>query len=211
MIPWIDAAQGHSVYLPNKPNPVGFCLKTLCDSRSKVMLSFEWVEQEYEQDRKLWSREHGRSAACTARVTKPCHGGARRLVIAYAWFGSMPTALLLNKFNLESICNVKGIRKGFPRTQLKENSCAGGKDGKERGATAHRRLVLRTAGGAVKCLHGVLHVDNCPMTLLCTTGRTDVTEVVTRERAYRDQVTGEDLDGRCHHASGSEVVQVAVQ
>ena len=49
MIPWQGESFAFTVYLPNKPHPNGFCLKVLCDARSRVLLSLEWVEDEAEQ------------------------------------------------------------------------------------------------------------------------------------------------------------------
>lgn len=117
MISWQGESLAFTVYLPNKPTPIGFCLKVLCDGRSWVLLSLESVEEEFEQSAKLWL-ELGKAAACTVRVTQPYHGGSRRLIFADSWFGSIPNALLPFKDNLESICNIKNTRKGFPRKQL---------------------------------------------------------------------------------------------
>ena len=46
MIWWTGLTSGHLSYLPRKPTPLGFQLKTTCDSRSKVMLAMELVEGE---------------------------------------------------------------------------------------------------------------------------------------------------------------------
>ena len=138
----------------------------------------------------MWA-EHGKAAACTVRVTQPYHGGARRLIFADSWFGSIPNALLLFKYDLESICNIKNIRKGFPRKQLFQDAGIEGVDEPDRGITAFWRLHIKPAGGTPKLLYAAVHVDNNPMAMLCTTGRTDLVETVTRKRTYRDALTGQ--------------------
>jgi hypothetical protein len=87
-----------------------------------VLLSFEWVEESSEQNLERWCTENGAVAACTARITAPWHSGSLKVVLADSWFGGLPTALLLHQFNLESVCNIKGVRQGFLKQRLHEDA-----------------------------------------------------------------------------------------
>jgi hypothetical protein len=53
MVGWTGATNAHITVLPNKPTDKGVYLKTACDAHTRVMVSFEFVESQDEQARKL--------------------------------------------------------------------------------------------------------------------------------------------------------------
>jgi hypothetical protein len=183
MIAWSKESQAHKTCIPNKPHPEGFCLKSASDANTKVMLSLEWVEESSEQNLKRWCTEHGAVAACTARVTEPWHNYSLKVVLDDSWFGGLPTSLLLHKFNIESVCNLKGVREGFPKKRLHEEAKKEGSRELNRGDTAVRRIELEVVSGIMKAMYGVLHTDSQPMLILCTTGRNDLVYIMTRTRS----------------------------
>jgi hypothetical protein len=44
MASWVGATEGHLTFLPNKPHPLGFCLKTVCDARAGIFLNVDIQE-----------------------------------------------------------------------------------------------------------------------------------------------------------------------
>ena len=44
MVQWEGATEGHLSYIPRKPHPLGFQMKTLCDARAGCYINAEFVE-----------------------------------------------------------------------------------------------------------------------------------------------------------------------
>lgn len=68
MIKWAGVSAIIITYIPRKPTPLGFMLKTLVDAKTGIMLSMELVEgKEYDRN-KAFYKEVGHTAAVTLRV-----------------------------------------------------------------------------------------------------------------------------------------------
>jgi hypothetical protein len=180
MIGWTGATDIHLTVLPNKPVPKGVCLKTIVDAHTRVMINFEFVERKDEQDLKRYVNE-GKSTAVTLRLTEPWHNQGPRLVLADAWFGSLPASWALMKRGLFSILNVKNQTKHFCKEQLWAD--AGGKKNHKRNDRAYRQLVMNV-NGKDTTFTGAFHMDKKQMTLLATAGSSNEAPIVTRTRLY---------------------------
>ena len=58
------------IWIPRKPTPLGFMLKTCVDARSGVCLSAEIVEGAEVDSTKPHVEEWGKTTACTLRLVK---------------------------------------------------------------------------------------------------------------------------------------------
>jgi hypothetical protein len=184
MVGWTGATNIHITYLPNKPTSKGVCLKTLCDARTRVMLSFEFVEQRQEQLMKAYAEE-GLAAAVTLRLCEPWHNKAPRIIIADAWFGGLPTSYALLQRGLYSITNVKAHTKHFCKKELWADA-RGNRNGHQRNDRAYRELKLAVKGKEVSFV-GAFHMDKAPMTLLGTAGSSKEAPEVMRRRVYMSE------------------------
>jgi hypothetical protein len=180
MIGWTGATNIHITVLPNKPVPKGVCLKTLVDGHTRVMLNFEFVESKVEQGLKRYCDE-GKSAAVTLRLTEPWHNQGARIVIADAWFGSLPASWALMKRGLFSILNIKTQTKFFCKDALWAD--AGGKRNHKRNDRAYRQLVINVNGRDTTFV-GAFHMDRKQMTLLATAGSSSEAPIVYRNRLF---------------------------
>ena len=52
MIFWVGLAEGRLIWIPRKPTPLGFMLKTVVDTTSGVLLAAEIVEGKEEDEKK---------------------------------------------------------------------------------------------------------------------------------------------------------------
>lgn len=115
-----------------KPTPLGFCVRTLCDEPSGILLSGDLVEGTENDRAKEFSDEHKPHTAVTLRVTKPYHH-RNKILVGDAYFGSLATAAALASKGTWCVMNVKLASAGFPKAQLKEAV-------PNRGDVAHMRV-----------------------------------------------------------------------
>lgn len=74
--------------IKRKPKGVGCEVKTLCDSRSKIMLRLEINEGKDKMATKEGRVEYGAGASTLLRLTRP-YRGTGRIILADAWFASL--------------------------------------------------------------------------------------------------------------------------
>lgn len=118
MIFWVGVSEGKLMFIPRKPTPLGFMLKTIVDTMTCILLNAEIVEGADEDAGKEFNEEWGKSTGCTLRLCKPWHGKAR-VVIGDSWFGSYKTGVALLKHGTFFVGNVKTAHKHFPKAHLK--------------------------------------------------------------------------------------------
>ena len=114
MVFWVGTAEGKLMFIPRKPTPLGFMLKTIVDTESGILVNAEIVEGAEEDASKEYNEQWGKSTGCTLRLTKPWHGKSR-IIIGDSWFGSYRCAVALLKHGCFTVANVKH----FPKAKLK--------------------------------------------------------------------------------------------
>jgi hypothetical protein len=117
MIGWEGASAGHLSFIPRKPHPLGFQMKTVCDSKAGLFLNAEFAEGRDIDARKKYYAEFG---ATTGTMLRLCErwSGSGRVIIGDSWFGSVKTAEELAEFDLKCILSVKTAHRGFPKSTL---------------------------------------------------------------------------------------------
>ena len=116
---WVGISEGRLIWIPRKPTPLGFMLKTVVDTRSGVCVGAEIVEGAEVDAKKEHVEEWGKTTATTLRLVKRWSGSGR-IVLGDAWFGSYRTSVCLYKHGLFFVGNVKTAHKRFPKAKLKE-------------------------------------------------------------------------------------------
>lgn len=119
MVFWVGISEGKLMFIPRKPTPLGFMLKTIVDTATGILLNADIVEGAEEDEPKEFNKEWGKSTGCTLRLSKPWHGESR-LIIGDSWFGSYKSATALLKHGCFFVGNVKTAHKHFPKLRLKE-------------------------------------------------------------------------------------------
>ena len=187
MIEWTGASVMHKVYIANKPHLEGFCIKTLVDGNTRIILAGEFVEHSLDKGRMATERGFGK-VACTMRVVSPYANLTPRVLICDAWFGTLGTARLLQRHCIECVLNMKGYRRGFPRASLMAEALPVNQKEHQRGDCAFKYVDVRLQPQAPpKRLYAVLHTDNKPQSLLCTLGTSNQPAVPQiRRKPYRD-------------------------
>lgn len=138
---WVGVSEGRLIWIPRKPTPLGFMLKTVVDTKTGVCLSAEIVEGASVDGAKEYVEDWGKTTACTLRLVRKWSGSGR-IVIGDAWFGSYRTAVCLLKHGLYFVGNVKTAHKRFPK-QLLKSKLAG------RGSRVHMRVRIPGEEGYV--------------------------------------------------------------
>lgn len=109
----------HRSYLPNKPEPLGCQIKTLCCSESKIILQIEIVESGADMREKEGS-EISAGAGSVLRLTAPWTGSGR-VVVGDSAFASVKTAAtLFVARGLDFLGQIKNGTKGFPVQEIKK-------------------------------------------------------------------------------------------
>lgn len=152
-------------FIPRKPHPLGFQMKTLCDSRAGVFINAEFVEGREVDSQRLFFFDYGATTACTLRL---CHRwrGSLRTVIGDAWFGSCKTVEELKEIGLHSIMSLKTAHKGYPKKHILSKI-------PERGdvyAMESKVRLGREGEGKEISVYAVGHRDKKPMLLVATAG-----------------------------------------
>lgn len=96
MFPWYgrNKYQGgmpNVMKIKRKPKGVGCKVRTLCDTKSNIILRMEINEGKEIMAGKDHQRELGAGTSTLLRITKPFHGTGR-IVLADSWFASMKSA-----------------------------------------------------------------------------------------------------------------------
>lgn len=73
MVFWVGIAEGKLMFIPRKPTPLGFMLKTIVDTATGVLLNAEIVEGAEVDANKEYNEQYGKSTGCTLRLCKPWH------------------------------------------------------------------------------------------------------------------------------------------
>lgn len=118
MIEWTRQGEGHLTYIPRKPNPLGFKLKTMNDSETGILLHAKIVEGATVDRQKELVAELKPTTACTLRLTKFVWGSGM-VVIADAWFASVRIVEELRDVGLYAIMSIENGSAGFPKAQLR--------------------------------------------------------------------------------------------
>ena len=119
MIQWEGAAPQHMSYLPRKPHPLGFMVKSICDATTRIMLNLDLVEGSEVASFKKFNAEWGKSTGCTLRLAEPWFGSWRTL-IGDSWFASVNTALACSSKDLHFVGNVKTGHKHYPKSYMQQ-------------------------------------------------------------------------------------------
>ena len=119
MVSWEGTSPAHISYITRKPHPLGFQVKGLHCSRSRIMLNAEFCEGERVDIDKEHVAQWGKSTAVTLRASAPYHG-TFRTVIGDSYFGSCNTAVAMRLHQLYFIGNVKTGHWGYPKAYLKQ-------------------------------------------------------------------------------------------
>lgn len=134
MIFWTGVSEGRLMYIPRKPTPLGFMLKTVVDTKSGILLNAEIVEGAEIDEKKKYVDKWGKSTATTMRLVERWQGSSR-ILIGDSWFGSYKTAVALLKMGIFFVGNVKTAHKLFPKTLLKSKL-------KNRGDHVHMKVAI---------------------------------------------------------------------
>jgi Transposase IS4 len=152
MVFWVGVAEGKLMFIPRKPTPLGFMLKTIVDTESGILVNAEIVEGAEEDASKEYNEQWGKSTGCTLRLTKPWHGKSR-IIIGDSWFGSYRCAVALLKHGCFTVANVKTGHKHFPKKVLKGLV-------KKRGDTHHMKIIVPgMENEATNEVYGSIHLD----------------------------------------------------
>ena len=88
MIMWLGMSTARLIYLPRKPTPLGFMLKSSVCSQSCIMNMAEIVEGAEFDGNKKFCDDWQRTTATTLRLVEP-YFGTGRIIFGDAWFGSL--------------------------------------------------------------------------------------------------------------------------
>lgn len=155
---WQGTGSAHLTFLPRKPTPLGFMMKTVVCAESGICVAAELCEGAEVDGKKEFVKEYGSTAATTLRIVKE-YFGSGRVVVADAWFGSYKLAYALRDRGIFSVMNVKNNTKRFVKRELLAE-CP------ERGNQSTKQC--RVEGGWT--VYGTCHMDKAPMTLVHTCG-----------------------------------------
>ncbi len=152
MIFWCGVAEGRLIWIPRKPTPLGFMLKTVVDQSSGVLLEAEIVEGAEIDEKKEFVEQWGKTTATTLRLMRRWWSTGK-IGVADSWFASYKTAVALMKHGLFFVGNVKTAHKYFPKTWLKSQV-------KKRGDTCHVRVTVPgRENEEVREVYGSIHRD----------------------------------------------------
>ena len=163
MVYWQGSTSGHITFMPRKPTPLGFCMRTLACASSNVLLNAELCDSKEREALKRYVHLYLPHTAVTLRVLQPYHGTGRE-VIGDSYFASVSTAIALLAVGLFFIGNVKSCHKRFPKAIIKSHL-------KQRGDVMHMRVdIPKSPMTDVTSLFASGHMDKPPMVLVHTSG-----------------------------------------
>ena len=127
MFPWVGLCGDlHLTFLPRKPHPLGWMLKTAACAVVGVMIYMELAMCKELMRGMEFVAEHRPTCACTLRLVQNWFHSAR-IVVADSWFGSMKTATELMKRNLYSVLAIKTGSANYPKEELEKRVTEGGR------------------------------------------------------------------------------------
>ena len=172
---------------PTNPTQKAFCIKTLVDGITRIILAGEFVEHPLEMRRMATERGFGK-ACTTMRVVSPYANLTPKVLICDAWFCTLAPARLLQRHGIERVLNMKGHGRGVPRASLMAEALPINQKEHQRGDCAFKYVDVRLHPQAPpKRLYAVLHADNKPQSLLCTMGTSNQPSVPQiRRKPHRD-------------------------
>ena len=105
-----------------KSEEVGFLIKNMSDSQSKVILHIELQEKpENMALKKYYSERKMKTTAVTQRLTEHYHG-TKRCVIGDGWFSSVKTAEAMQACGLNFVGIAKNASAGYPKQWIREHA-----------------------------------------------------------------------------------------
>ena len=110
----------HLTYLPRKPKPLGWMLKTTCCAITGVYINSKLTMKKERMDMLPWVSEVAATTTCTLRLVEPWFN-TRRIVVGDSWFGSVRTCLELMQRGMYSVLAVKTGHKLYPKKALLDN------------------------------------------------------------------------------------------
>lgn len=152
MIWWTGLSTAHLTYLPRKPTPLGFQMKTLCDSTSHILLNAEVCEGKDIDRTKPFAESLGVTSATTLRVAQP-YWSKGMVLYADSWFGSLKTAAELLGRGMYSIMNVKVATRGYPKQRIRSLGTL------QRGES-HHYAVQVSINNAPRFVFASVHMDS---------------------------------------------------
>jgi len=172
-----DALGVHITKIARKPEGVGIEVKASADGSSGILLRLEIHEGQRSNRPRLYEDRLPFHSAIVLRLTDPWRGTGRTIV-ADAAFGSVRTALEVEKLGNHFMGVVKTATKGYPKQVFK----AWGSSDRERGE--HKVLTATVEGVNVISL-GRYAKPGLVKTFVATTGVTIPGEPITVKRTYR--------------------------
>ena len=107
--------------IKRKPHPIGLEAKTTACAVTGMLIDFEFQEGKDIMGDFEYVEEYNRSTAWLLRLTKRWHNEEKRTVVADAAFAQVRAAAALwEEGGLYFIGNVKGAKKYFPQSELRE-------------------------------------------------------------------------------------------
>eukprot|EP00873_Tetraselmis_striata_P044316 jgi/Tetstr1/464580/TSEL_009336.t1 len=107
----------HLTWLPNKPHPMGWMLKTLACAMTGCIIRMELSLRKQLMALKPLASTYKATVAVTLRLTDPWWH-TQRILVADSWFGSVATALELYARGIYSVMAVRMGHAGYPKQRL---------------------------------------------------------------------------------------------
>eukprot|EP00873_Tetraselmis_striata_P005316 jgi/Tetstr1/425580/TSEL_016001.t1 len=107
----------HLTFLPRKPHPIGWMLKSAACVNGMIYSRLELAECKEDMKLKKYVQEYNATTACTLRLVEPWFKSGR-IVVADSWFGSVRCALQLSARDMFSVLAVKGGKARYPKEEL---------------------------------------------------------------------------------------------
>eukprot|EP00873_Tetraselmis_striata_P014680 jgi/Tetstr1/434944/TSEL_023940.t1 len=118
MFAWVGLCGDlHLTFLPRKPHPIGWMLKSAACVNGMIYIHLELAECKEDMKLKKYVQEHNATTACTLRLVEPWFKSGR-IVVADSWFGSVRCALQLSALDMFSVLAVKGGKARYPKEEL---------------------------------------------------------------------------------------------
>ena len=118
MFSWVGVYMDlHLTYLPRKPHPLGWMVKTLSCALTGVLIRMELVMKKEAMAQLKYVAAFGATTACSLRLTEPWHH-SKRILVGDSWFGSLRAVTELMKKGIYAVMAVKTGSAGFPKAEL---------------------------------------------------------------------------------------------
>lgn len=118
MLAWVGLCGDlHLTFLPRKPQPLGWMLKTAACAENGIYIRLELAENKEAMAGKEFVQTHKATTACTLRLCMPWFH-SNRIVVGDSWFGSVRTTLQLMARGLWCVLAIKGGSAQYPKAEL---------------------------------------------------------------------------------------------